>query len=77
MTHGRIVYAETLADEGGLYTDDPLGRIGYLQSMLLRAARLVADTGIQSLTKKAVIEVRSKLEAHPDLHRRTPWFFEN
>jgi uncharacterized protein (DUF885 family) len=43
---GWASYAETLADEGGLYTDDPLGRIGYLQSMLLRAARLVADTGI-------------------------------
>lgn len=43
---GWASYAETLADEGGLYTDDPLGRVGYLQSMLLRAARLVADTGI-------------------------------
>jgi uncharacterized protein (DUF885 family) len=45
-SEGWASYAETLADEGGLYTDDPLGRIGYLQSMLLRAARLVADTGI-------------------------------
>jgi uncharacterized protein (DUF885 family) len=43
---GWASYAETLADENGLYADDPLGRIGYLQSMLLRAARLVADTGI-------------------------------
>ena len=39
-------YAETLADELGLYSDDPLSRIGYLQSMLLGAARLVTDTGI-------------------------------
>jgi uncharacterized protein (DUF885 family) len=43
---GWASYAETLAFEGGLYTDDPLGGIGYQQSMLLRAARLVADTGI-------------------------------
>jgi len=43
---GWASYAETLADEGGLYTDDPFGRIGYLQSMLLRAARLAVDTGI-------------------------------
>jgi len=45
---GWASYAETLADENGLYTDDPLGRIGYLQSMLRRAARLVVDTGLHS-----------------------------
>lgn len=45
---GWASYAETLADEGGLYTDDPLSRIGYLRSKLLRAARLVADTGIHN-----------------------------
>jgi len=43
---GWGVYAETLADDLGLYQEDPLGRIGYLQSLLFRAARLVADTGI-------------------------------
>ena len=43
---GWGVYAETLADDLGLYADDPLSRIGYLQSMLFRAARLVTDTGI-------------------------------
>ena len=43
---GWGVYAEILADDLGLYTDDPMSRIGYLQSMLFRAARLVADTGI-------------------------------
>ena len=46
FSDGWAAYAETLAFEGGLYTEDPLGRIGYLQSMLLRAARLVVDTGI-------------------------------
>lgn len=45
---GWASYAETLADELGLYSDDPLSRIGYLQSMLLRAAGLVADTGIHN-----------------------------
>lgn len=55
---GWASYAETLADEGGLYTDDPLGRIGYLQSMLLRAARLVVDTGIheQKWTRDRAID---------------------
>ncbi|MCA8901488.1 MAG: DUF885 domain-containing protein [Hyphomonas sp.] len=46
---GWGVYAETLADDLGLYDDDPFGRIGYLQSMLFRAARLVADTGIHRM----------------------------
>lgn len=45
-TEGWATYAETLADESGLYTDDPVGRIGYLRAMLLTSARLVADTGI-------------------------------
>lgn len=43
---GWALYAEDVADELGVYTDDPLGRIGYLQSLLFRAARLVADTGM-------------------------------
>ncbi len=43
---GWAVYAEDLAATAGLYDDDPLGRIGYLQSILFRAARLVVDTGI-------------------------------
>jgi uncharacterized protein (DUF885 family) len=43
---GWGLYAEQLADEMGVYADDPLGRLGYLQSMSFRAARLVADTGL-------------------------------
>ena len=43
---GWALYAEDLADEIGAYEDDPLGRIGYLQSLLFRAARLVTDTGL-------------------------------
>ena len=45
---GWAVYAEDLADANGLYSDDPLGRIGYLQSILFRAARLVVDTGLHA-----------------------------
>ncbi|MGA1342216.1 MAG: DUF885 domain-containing protein, partial [Hyphomonas sp.] len=44
--YGWAAYAETLADEHGLYTDDPLGRIGYLASMLYRASLQVVDTGL-------------------------------
>lgn len=46
FTEGWALYAEQLADEMGIYDGNPVGRIGYLQSMLFRAARLVADTGV-------------------------------
>jgi len=48
FAEGWATYAEDLADELGAYQSDPLGKIGYLQSMLFRAARLVADTGIHA-----------------------------
>lgn len=43
---GWALYAEQLGDEMGLYADDPIGRVGFLQSFLFRAARLVTDSGI-------------------------------
>jgi len=43
---GWALYAEQLALEMGFYDDDPLGRIGYLHDALLRAARLVLDSGL-------------------------------
>jgi uncharacterized protein (DUF885 family) len=43
---GWALYAERLAGELGVYDDDPPGRIGYLQSYLFRAVRLVVDSGL-------------------------------
>lgn len=43
---GWALYSEQLADEMGVYKEDPFGELGYLQSLLFRASRLVADTGL-------------------------------
>ena len=45
-SEGWGLYGERVADEIGVYTDDPFGRIGYLQSALWRATRIVVDTGL-------------------------------
>ena len=47
-SEGWALYAEQLADELGVYANEPLGRAGFLQSFLFRAARLVVDTGLHT-----------------------------
>jgi uncharacterized protein (DUF885 family) len=47
-SEGWALYAEQLADDLGAYASDPLGRAGFLQSFLFRAARLVVDTGLHA-----------------------------
>jgi uncharacterized protein (DUF885 family) len=45
---GWALYSEQLADEMGMYDGDPLGQVGYLQSLLFRATRLVVDSGMHA-----------------------------
>ena len=47
-SEGWALYAEQLADELGVYENDPYGRLGYLQSIAFRACRLVVDTGLHA-----------------------------
>jgi uncharacterized protein (DUF885 family) len=46
---GWAIYAEQLSDELGLFDGNPLAEIGYLQSLLVRVARQIVDTGIHHL----------------------------
>jgi uncharacterized protein (DUF885 family) len=47
-SEGWGLYAEQLAGELGVYDGDPVGRLGYLQSIAFRACRLVVDTGLHA-----------------------------
>jgi uncharacterized protein (DUF885 family) len=47
-SEGWALYGEQLADELGAYDDDPVGRLGYLQSIAFRACRMVVDTGLHA-----------------------------
>ncbi len=67
FSEGWGLYAEQLADELGAYADNPLGRLGYLQSACFRASRLVVDTGIHYKRWSREQAIQSMMEATGDL----------
>ena len=47
-SEGWGLYSEQVADELGMYENDPFGKIGYLSAYLFRASRLVVDSGMHA-----------------------------
>jgi uncharacterized protein (DUF885 family) len=64
---GWALYAEQLAQEMGVYADDPLGEVGYLQAALFRSARLVVDTGLhhKRWSREKAIDTMSSIDGSP------------
>jgi uncharacterized protein (DUF885 family) len=66
FSEGWALYAEQLADELGVYADNPLGKLGYLQSATFRASRLVVDTGMHHKRWSREQAIQSMMEATGD-----------
>jgi uncharacterized protein (DUF885 family) len=47
----------------GMYADNPLGKLGYLQSAAFRSSRLVVDTGIHSKGWSREQAIQSMMQA--------------
>jgi uncharacterized protein (DUF885 family) len=67
-SEGWALYAERVADELGCYEGDALGKIGYLQSYLFRAVRLVVDSGLHAKgwSREAAIRYMVDNAAEPE-----------
>lgn len=65
-SEGWALYSEQLMDEIGVYADNPINRLGYLQSATFRASRLVVDTGMHSKRWTREQAIQSMVEATGD-----------
>ena len=66
FSEGWALYAEQLADELGVYNDNQLGKLGYLQSATFRASRLVVDTGMHAKQWTREQAIQSMMQATGD-----------
>ncbi|MDE2487438.1 MAG: DUF885 family protein [Alphaproteobacteria bacterium] len=64
---GWALYAEQLADEMGVYKDNPAGELGYIHDALLRSGRLVTDTGIHAMrwSREKAVATLSSIDGDP------------
>jgi len=80
-SEGWALYAEQLADELGVYQNEPIWRLGYLQSIAFRACRLVVDTGLHAKRWTREEAIRwfmtangsSELEVRGEVDRYCAW----
>ena len=80
-SEGWALYGETLGDELGAYDGDPVGQLGYLQSIAFRACRMVVDTGLHAKrwTREQAVEWFSSTngssvtEVAPEVDRYCSW----
>lgn len=65
---GWALYAERLAKQAGFYADDPYDDLGRLQDEMLRAVRLVVDTGLhaQRWTRAQAIDYMIRKTGMPE-----------
>ncbi len=63
FAEGWGLYAEQLADEMGVYTNNQINKLGYLQSAAFRASRLVVDTGMHSKRWSREQAIQSMMQA--------------
>ncbi len=80
-SEGWALYAEQLANELGVYDENPVNRLGYLQSIAFRACRLVVDTGLHAKRWSREEAIRwfastngsSELEVRSEVDRYCAW----
>jgi uncharacterized protein (DUF885 family) len=65
---GWALYSEQLADEMGMYADDPWGRIGYMHDAMFRGVRLVVDSGLHAMkwTREQAVKYYTDVLGDPD-----------